>query len=681
MADNPLLEKQFRIPFDAIRAEHVRPAIEQLIGEAKERLQQVIDVEGPRTWENTMWAYEQITDKLDHAMGIVSTLESVATTPEWREAYNDVEGPYSEFHSMIPLNEGLWNALREYSESGEAKQLTGTRKRFLEKTIRDFRREGADLDPAGKQRLAEIDQALTRLTTKFSQNVLDATNEFELFITEEKDLAGLPQSAVDAARADAGRRGKAGWRFTLQEPSYIALMVYLDKREIREQVYRAHATRASRGKYDNRDLIREILELRAERAKLLGFKSFPDLVLAERMAKSGEKAKEFLADLRRRSEPMFHKENEELEEFRRELEGQSVDPMQPWDVAYYSEKLRKHRYDYDEEAIRPYFPAERVIAGMFEVVQRLYGIDVAQVEDMPAWHEDVRAYAIRKDGRELGRFYMDLYPRESKRGGAWMSDLMSGEPLPEGGRLPNLGLIAGNLTPPVGDKPALLTHREVETLFHEFGHLLHHCLSEVDIPSLAGTNVAWDFVELPSQLMENWCWEREALDLFARHHESGEPLPEDLFAKMLKARNFRSANFMMRQLGFGTVDLALHTEFDPKKDDVFAFARGILQQFSAAPLPGDYAMIAGFGHLFAGPVAYASGYYSYKWAEVLDADVFTRFKEEGLLSRDVGQQFLERLLSRGNSRDPMELFRDFMGREPDLNALLARSGLLEEEAA
>jgi oligopeptidase A len=396
------------------------------------------------------------------------------------------------------------------------------------------------------------------------------------------------------------------------------------------------------------------------------------------MARRGATAREFVARLRDKVRAAFVAENDSLAEFRRSLEGPDAPPLQPWDVAYYAEKQRQALYEVDDEALRPYFPAPAVLAGLFEVVQRLYGVRVTATDDFPTWHPDVRTYAVDDEqGARLGYFYADLYPRDNKASGAWMNAFITGAPDGRGGFGPHLGLIVGNLTPPVGDAPALLKHDEVETLFHEFGHLLHHLLTRVEVRSLAGANVAWDFVELPSQIMENWCWEREALDLFARHWQTDEALPEPLLAPMQRARNFRAANATMRQLGFAATDLELHSGAPPHDGDaVLARAREIMADYAPTPLPDDFAMLARFTHLFAGPVAYASGYYSYKWAEVLDADAFSRFKREGVLSRKAGDAFRDAILSKGDSREPAELFRAFMGRDPDPDALLARAGLL-----
>lgn len=673
---NPLLEVKFKMPFDSVKPEHIEPAIKALIAESKARIDAICNIQGPRTFENTMLALDNSTEGLSYARSVIDNLKSVASYPELRTAYNAVQAPISEFYSSITLDERLWNAIKAYAATDDAKALTGPRLRFLEKTMADFKREGADLDPAGKLKLAALDVRLKELTNKFSDNLLDSTAAFELVVTDPSKLAGLPQSAIDAAKADAEAKGVQGWRFSLQAPSYIAVMTYLDDSGIREQVYRAYNTRATEAELDNTPLIKEIIELRKERSAMLGFQTFADLVLEDRMAKSGDAAKAFIEDLQQKVEKRFQEENAELLAFRRTLEGPNAPALQPWDVSYYAEKQRQKEYAFDEEALRPYLPADKAVDGMFEVVRRLYGIEVKEVHDMPTWHESVKTYSIHeKDGTFIGCFYSDLFPRESKRQGAWMDGLITGRPVP-GGFEPHLGLICGNFTPPVGDKPALLTHREVETLFHEFGHLLHHALSKVEIKSLAGTNVAWDFVELPSQIMENWCWERECLDIFAAHYETGEKIPDDLFQKMKDAKNFRSANMTMRQLGFALTDLKLHTEYDPAKDgSPVEYARDIMQRYSPAPLPGYYAMLNGFNHLFADPVGYAAGYYSYKWAEALDADGFTRFGKEGIFNPSTGKDFKDIILANGNSEDPMELYKRFMGREPDPNALLIRAGL------
>ncbi len=676
IAPNPLLQVEFRVPFDRIRASDVVPAVATLLEKARARLDAIAAEPGEPTFDKTMGALDELTEPLDYATGIVRHLESVATYPELRAAFNQIQPEISAFYTGIPLHAGMWQAIKTFAGTPEARALTGERRRYLHKTMETFRRHGADLDPEGKRRLSEMDVELARITTTFSEHVLDSTNAFELLITHQADLAGLPPTAVSSARESAQRKGKEGWRFTLQAPDYFAVMTYLDNAAIRRQVYQAFAVRATEPERDNRPIIGRVLELRRAKALLLGFADFADLVLEDRMAHTGGRAMAFLEDLKSKTARRFRQENQELLEFRRSLEGAAAPALEPWDVAYYAEKQRAALYNFDEEALRPYFPLESVTRGLFHLVHRLYGITVTEESGVPAWDPQVRYYNIRDEGGAfLGGFYADWYPRENKRGGAWMDALITGGP--EAGEFrPHLGLVCGNLTPPVAGKPALLTHREVETIFHEFGHLMHHMLSRVEVRSLAGTNVAWDFVELPSQIMENWCWEREALDLFARHWETGEAIPDDLFQKMKRARTFRAANAQMRQLGFGFVDLLLHVRYSPERDgDPVSYTRGLLEEFTPAPLPPQHAMIAAFSHLFGNPVGYAAGYYSYKWAEVLDADAFTRFRDEGIFSRQVGTEFRSNILARGDSEDPAELYYRFMGREPDPQALLVRSGL------
>jgi len=673
-SDNPLLSLGYEIPFDRIRGEHVELAVRALLEQSRARLADLATDRPERTYDNTLRALEEVRSRLDRAMNVISHLESTSTTPELRAAFNAVQPEVSDFASSIYLSEGVWKALKTFANTQEAKSLTGARKRFFQKTMDEFRRSGAELDPAGKERLRAIEVELAKLTLRFSQNVLDATNAFEIVVDDAARLSGLPESAISAARESATRKGQSGYRFTLQAPSYIPVMTYLDDASIRERMWRAFNTRATAPEVDNRPILRRVLELRREKATLLGYASFADLVLEDRMAKKGAEACSFVKTLRERTEPFFARENDDLFAFRRELEGTSAPQLNPWDVGYYAEKLRRSRYDFDEEALRPYFPLEGVVAGLFEIAHRLYGVRIEPWKDAPVWDPSVRAYRVfEEDGRQSASFYLDFMPRESKRDGAWMHGIITGAQGDPDAR--HLEVLAGSFTPPVGDAPALLTHREVETLFHEFGHMMHHASSRVDVRTLSGTNVAWDFVELPSQIMENWCWDREALGLFARHHQTGEPIPEDLFQRMCAARTFRAANFQMRQLGFAELDLALHMDWSPDQGDVMEISRAIFERSSPVPLPPDYAMVASFSHLFSDPVGYAAGYYSYKWAEVLDADAFSRFQREGLFSRDVGAAFRKCILSRGDSEDPAVLYREFMGREPRLDALFERSGL------
>ena len=556
---NPLLTLQYRIPFDKVKATDVEPAIDELLADAQASVDALASDSGPRTYANTMQVLDDFTNRLEYAMNIVRHLEGVATTPELRAAYNAVQPKVAAFYSSLPLNEGLWNVIKHYSLTDEAKSLVGARARFLKKTVDNFRRHGADLDADGKARLKELDIQLAQLTTKFSQNVLDATNDFDLVIKDEKQLAGLPPSATGAARQSAESKGYAGLAIHITPTELSRGDDLPGRRGDPATGLPAYNTRASSGKFDNREIMAEVLRLRKQKAELLGYRDFADLVLEDRMAHNGAAAEDFLEDLKEKTVPHFDRENRALAEF-------AERPLNAWDVGYYAEKQRKALYDFDEEALRPYFPLNQVVDGMFEIFGRVFGIRVKEQQGAPVWDPAVRYYVIEdEDGAQISAFYADWYPRENKRGGAWMDVLITGIPATDP-KQPHLGLICGNLTPPIGDAPALLTHREVETIFHEFGHLLHHSLSRVDVRSLSGTNVPWDFVELPSQIMENWCWERESLDLFARHYQTGETIPEDLYQKMRRAKTFRAANAQMRQLGFGFVDLRLHREFDPARD-------------------------------------------------------------------------------------------------------------------
>jgi oligopeptidase A len=667
---NPLLSRDFEIPFDRIRTEHVVPAVREALARAAGELDALVDEPAPRTYENTVQRLDELVDRLDRVVGPVSHLVGVMSTPELREAYDAVLPEFSAFYAQLPLHEGLWRAVRAYAETDDARALRGVRARHLEKSLREFRRAGADLPPERKARVQEIRVELSQLHTRFSNNTLDATNAFELILTDEADLAGLPESARSRARAAAEAKGQSGWRFTLQVPSYAPFMQYSERRELRERMYTAYMNRASAGEHDNRPLLGRILELRRELTGILGYESFADYRLEESMVKSGRRALEFVTDLADRTQPYWEREVEQLTQHAHAL---GLEPLRAWDVAYVMEHLRRERFDFDEEALRPYFPMARVLDGMFELARRLFGIRVVERPIDAVWHDEVDYYEIRDEetGVHLGSFYADWFPRESKRGGAWMDSFITGGPRDDG-FAPHLGLMVGNFSPPEAGQPALLTHREVETTFHEFGHLLHHCLSRVDVPARAGTNVSRDWVELPSQIMENWCWEREALDLFARHHETGESIPEELFRRMKAARTFMAANHQMRQLSFGTADLKLHLEYDPARDgDVVAYVQRVMERFAIRPEFARNHFIASFTHVFAG--GYAAGYYSYLWSEVLDADAFTRFAEAGLFDRETGRAYVDAILSRGDSADPEDLFREFMGRDPDLDALLRRN--------
>ena len=663
--DDPLLSPTFPLPFDRVDPAQVEPAVDTLIARARARVEDIASDTAAPTYDDTLGALGAATEPLETLATWVGHLESVATTEPLRAAHQAIQPKIAAFYSELPLHAGLYRRLQALADAKLA-GLPPVRARHLRKTLDAFRRHGADLPEGDKARVRDLDVELAQVTTRFAQHLVDATAAYERVVEDESRLAGLPEIHRAAARQSAERKGLAGYRFTLDAPSYVPALTHLEDATLREELWRAYHARATDPEHDNRPLIAEILRLRREKAHLLGYPHFAALVLEDRMAKTAERARAFVDDLRARTLSAFEREREALQAF-------AGRPLQPWDLSFWAERMRRERLDFDQEALRPYFPAPRVLGGMFEVARRLYGVSLRERPEHPSWHEDVRVYAVHdRDVALLGLLHIDLFPRPTKRGGAWMNGLVTGCPPAH----PHEVIMCANLAPPVGDGPALLSHDDVQTLFHEFGHALHHLLSTVEVRPLAGTNVAWDFVELPSQIMENWCWTRPALDLFARHHETGAPLPEDLFQRMVRARTFRAATATMRQLGFASVDLALHVDFDPTAgQDPLAFAHPILQAHTPAPLPTTDAMLAGFSHLFADPVAYAAGYYSYKWAEVLDADAFSRFEREGLFSPRVGDAFRNTILARGDSDDPDALYRAFMGRDPEIEPLLRRSGL------
>jgi oligopeptidase A len=670
---NPLLSEDFRIPFDRIGSDDVAPGVREVLAEGRRRLDVLADCAEPPTWENTVEPLDETARWVSERITPVNHLMAVAETPALREAWNEVLPEVSQFWTRLVLHEGVWARLRAYEESPEAAGLSGIRRRHLEKTLLEFRRSGADLPADARARFEEVEVRLSQLSQRFSENVLDATAAWEHRVTDEARLEGLPEGPRARFRRAAEERGFDGWLLTLDRPAVEPVLKYVRDRELRRTVYAAYTTRCREGDHDNRGLILEILRLREEKARLLGYDGYPDYVLEERMAKSGADALAFERELTAKARAYWRRDAEELRRHGREL---GLDALRPWDVSFVMEDLRRREYDLDEEDLRPYFPLERVERGLFELVERVFGFSVEAAQNDAVWHDDVGYYQVRdEEGVLRGAFYTDWFPRKEKRQGAWMNDFRSGGPTP-GGFDPHLGVICGNFTPPEGDTPALLTHREVETLFHEFGHLLHHTASTVPVRSRGGLNVAWDWVELPSQIMENWCWEREALDLFARHHETGEPLPDDLFRRMVEARRFMGGWSMMRQLSFGTVDLLLHTEFAPgadtsTADELMEWARARFLDFAAEPDFADWHILTAFSHLFAG--GYAAGYYSYLWSEVLEADAFTRFRDEGVFSRRTGRAYVDAILSRGDSADPELLFREFMGRDPDPMALVDRN--------
>ena len=675
-ASHPFLAEDFHIKWSTLTPDHIKADVTRAIENGRTNIEAIKAVTPEvATFENTFGALEGATDDLDRSWGRVNHLDSVANSDALREALNEMLPVVSEFSSSISLDGDLWKVLKSFAESHAVNDLTEIQKRFVEETCHDFKSAGADLDPDSKKRMFEINNELARETQKFGENVLDSTNAWELFVENEDKLAGLPESAKAGAAEDAAAKGREGqWRFTQQFPSMYPVMQYAESDDLRRKIWEGSCTIGNGGKYDNTQHIWNILRLRREKASLLGFSNFADHILERRMAGSGKGALHFTEDLHLKIKDQFAKEIAALQAFKAEKTDASDAPLQPWEVAFWTEKRRQELYDFDDEALRPYFPVDQVMDGLFSLTSRLFGIEITSAE-AEAWHPEVKFYHIHDttSGEHLGSFYADWHPRESKRGGAWFNYLETGLPDP---RSPHLGLICGNMTKPTGDKPALLTHSEVETIFHEFGHLLHHLLSEVGIKSLAGVNVPWDFVELPSQIMENFCWDRESLDLFAKHYETGETIPDELFAKMIAARNYFAASTFMRQLAFGKLDLELHLRPEELEGrDLDEIDRELLADYKAHLATESPSMSRRFSHLFSSPVGYAAGYYSYKWAEVLDADAFTRFQKEGILNPETGKSFREEILAKGNSRPVDDSYRAFMGRDPEQAALLERSGL------
>jgi oligopeptidase A len=675
---NPLLSMDGLPPFSQIRPEHVEPAIDFLLADNRQRIEVLLDGLGTPTWDALVAPIEEWEDRLSRAWSPVGHLNAVMNNEALRSAYNACLPKLSDYATEMGQNARLFRAYEAVAQSAAA--LDEGQRKVLENALRDFHLSGIDLPAEQKARFKAISQELSQLTSKFEENLLDATNAWSKQITDESELAGLPPSAKDLARQTAEQRDLQGWLLTLDFPSYYPVLTYADDRGLRRELYEAYHTRASErgphaGQFDNTAAMERILALRHELAQLLGFSNYAERSLAKKMARSTADVVAFLEDLARRSRPQAERELAELTAFARERDG--LEALEAWDVAYYSEKLREQRYAFSQEEVRPYFPATRVVPGLFAVAERLFGVTIREVGGVDVWHPDVRFYEIRYPAGELrGQFYLDLYARPKKRGGAWMDDcrgrMRHGEHL----QTP-VAYLTCNFTPPVGGKPSLLTHDEVETLFHEFGHGLHHMLTGVDYPPVAGINgVAWDAVELPSQFLENWCWEREALDLIAGHFETGAPIPDDLYRRMKAAKNFQSAMQMVRQLEFALFDFRLHLGYDPARGGrVYDTLDAVRREVAVVRYPELNRMPHGFSHIFAG--GYAAGYYSYKWAEVLSADAFSLFEERGVFDPDTGRSFRENILERGGSRDAMDLFVAFRGREPRIDALLRHSGIAE----
>ena len=675
---NPLLALHGLPPFSAIRPEHVVPAIDRLLDDNRQLVTDLLERNTQYTWDNLVEPLEAADDRLSRAWSPVSHMNSVVNSEALRDAYNTCLPKLSEYGTEMGQHEGLHRAYRQIAEGPEYDRLDTAQRKVIDNAMRDFRLSGIELEPAARDRYKAIMQELSKLTSTYSDNVLDATNAWHKQVSDAQLLTGLPETARALARQTAEQRELEDWVFTLEFPSYMPVMTYADDRALREEMYTAFVTRASdqgpqAGQWDNAGLMDRILELRHEAATLLGFDNYAERSLATKMAETTGQVMEFLNDLASRSRDAAEQELEEVRDYARKYHDQ--ESLEAWDITYYSEKLRQQKYAISQEELKPYFPEPRVVSGLFSIVERLYGITIAAVDGVDTWHEDVRFYRIHDAAGQLrGEFYLDLYARRHKRGGAWMDECISRRRSVQGLQTP-VAYLTCNFTPPIGDDPALFTHNEVITLFHEFGHGLHHMLTRVDYAGVSGINgVAWDAVELPSQFMENWCWEREALDLFASHYRTGESIPDDLYGHMRKARNFQSAMQMVRQLEFSIFDFRLHMEYNPEQDvRIRELLDEVREQVAVLHPPAFNRFENGFTHIFGG--GYAAGYYSYKWAEVLSADAFSAFEETGIFNHDTGEKFLSSILEQGGSREPMELFMEFRGREPTIDALLRHSGL------
>ncbi|MGY3883466.1 oligopeptidase A [Aeromonas veronii] len=677
--NNPLLTMDSLPPFSQIKPEQVQPAVIQAIADCKQKISDVLAQRDPHTWDSLIAPLEEVNDRLSRIWSPVSHLNSVLNSEALREAHDACLPLLSEFQTYVGQHEGLYQAYLALSQSDDFPLLSGAQRKEIQNTLRDFRLSGIGLPAEAQQRYGEIQARLSELASRFSNNVLDATQGWHKLVTDEAELAGLPDSVRAAARQMAELKGKEGWLFTLDIPSYLPVMMYADNRELRAEMYEAFTTRASdqgpnAGKWDNSAIMSELLTLRRELAQLLGFANYAELSLATKMADKTEQVVSFLTDLAAKSLPQGKAELEEIRAFAADQHGQSE--LAAWDLAYYAEKLKQHKFSISDEQLRPYFPASKVVKGLFEVVKRVFGMKVRERLGIDTWHPDVRFYDIFDADDELrGSFYLDLYAREHKQGGAWMDVCLGRRYRQDGSLQKPVAYLTCNFNGPVDGKPALFTHNEVVTLFHEFGHGIHHMLTRIDVAGVAGINgVAWDAVELPSQFLENWCWESEALAFISGHYETGEPLPADLLEKMLTARNFQAAMQMLRQLEFALFDFRLHQEFDPANPaQLPALLDEVRSQVAVMTPPAFNRFQHSFSHIFAG--GYAAGYYSYKWAEVLSADAFSRFEEEGIFNPATGQSFLKNILEKGGSKEPMELFRAFRGREPKVDALLRHSGI------
>ncbi|NOI01761.1 oligopeptidase A [Vibrio kanaloae] len=676
---NPLLTFTDLPPFSQIKPEHVKPAVEQVIEACRNKIEQVLEGNTSPSWDNLVAPIEEVDDRLSRIWSPVSHMNSVVNSDELRDAYESCLPALSEYGTWVGQHKGLFEAYKAIKASEAFSALNRAQQKTITDALRDFELSGIGLPADEQHRYGEISKRMSELGSQFSNNVLDATMGWSKQITDVAELAGMPESALAAAKAAAESKEQEGYLLTLDIPSYLPVMTYCDNQELRKELYEAYVTRASdrgpnAGKWDNTEIITEQLKLRHEVARMLGFNTYSEKSLSTKMAETPDQVLGFLNDLAVKAKPQGEREVEELRQFAKKEFG--VSELNLWDIAYYSEKQKQNLFEISDEELRPYFPESNVVSGLFEVLNRVFGMSVTEREGVDTWHDSVRFFDIfDATGALRGSFYLDLYAREHKRGGAWMDDCR-GRRITESGELQTpVAYLTCNFNKPVGDKPALFTHDEVVTLFHEFGHGIHHMLTQVEAGAVSGINgVPWDAVELPSQFLENWCWEEEALSFISGHFETGEALPKEMLEKMLAAKNFQSAMFILRQLEFGLFDFTLHTEYDPEVGArVLETLADVKSKVSVLPSLDWNRFSHSFGHIFAG--GYSAGYYSYLWAEVLSADAFSAFEEEGIFNTETGNRFLSNILEMGGSEEPMELFKRFRGREPNIDAMLRHAGI------
>ena len=672
---NPLLNYTGLPAFSKIKPEHIKPAVEAVIQTCRETIEAVSKIENP-TWENFYLPQAAAGDQFSRSWSPVGHLNAVKNSPELREAYQACLPLLSEYSTWAGQHKGLYEGYLKLKNSPAFESYSLAQKKAIENSLRDFELSGISLPEDKQKRYGEISARLSELSSDFSNNVLDATMGWDIVITDESQLKGLPESALEAAKLSAESKGKKGYRFTLEFPSYYPVLTYCENRELREIMYKEYATRASdqgsnAGKWDNSANIDEKLKLRRELAQLLGFATYADYSLATKMAENPQQVVEFLEDLANRAKKQAKEELCALKAFANHA---CSEQLEPWDIAYYSEKQKQALYAINDEELRPYFPEDRVLSGLFELMKRILGLRIEEKFGIDTWHKDVRFFQIYDEqGEERGAFYLDLYARENKRGGAWMDDCINQKRFADGRLQKPVAYLTCNFNKPIGNKPALFTHDEVTTLFHEFGHGIHHMLTQIEVGDVAGINgVPWDAVELPSQFLENWCWEEEALAFISGHYETGEPLPKEKLTQLLKAKNFQAAMFVVRQLEFGLFDFRLHLA-EPREGLVLDTLKAVKAEVAIVKTPEWVRTPHSFSHIFAG--GYAAGYYSYLWAEVLSADAFSKFEEDGIFNRETGQSFLDNILTRGGSEEPMVLFERFRGRKPTLDALLRHKGI------